>query len=172
MGFSISSDKVDEQDEKEQKPEKKELTEEEKRQIEEQKKTQETRAKLYEAQLELHRQRREHNAIITVIRKNMFGNYLSILKGYPDKWFTASELWDALLLSFTGKSDKYNVKEKFRLTEKEFYDIFGRYPMTMANNRLYKITFLLKKRPDIEWLQDGRVHKYHYIGLKSETVTK
>jgi len=165
MGFYISSDKEEEQDEKEQKPEKKELTEEEKRQ---QKKAQETRDKLYEAQTELHRQRREHNSIITVIRNNMFENYLRILRLFSDKWFTASELWEALLLSFTGKSDKFNVKEKFRLTEKEFYDMFGHYPMTMANNRLYKITFLLKQRPDIEWLQDGRVHKYHYIGLKSD----
>ena len=165
MGFRISFDKEEEQ---EQKPEKKELTEEEKGQIEEQKKAQETRDKLHEAEMELHRQRREHNSIITVIRNNMFGNYLRILKLYPDKWFTASELWEALLLSFTGKSDKFNVKEKFRLTEKEFYDIFGHYPMTMANNRLYKITFLLKQRPDIEWLQDGRVHKYHYIGLKND----
>lgn len=160
MPITISSDKEEEQDEREQKPAKRELTEE-------QKEYQKTRDKLHEVQMELHRRKKEHNRIITLIRKNMFNNYLIILRKYPDKWFTASELWETLLLSFTGKSDKFNVKEIFRLTEKEFYDIFGRYPMTMSNNRLYKVTLFLKQRPDIEWKADGRVHKYRYIQFKA-----
>ena len=166
MSFYISSDEEEEQNEKEQKPVKKELTEEEKRQIEEQKKAQETRDKLHEARMKLYQRRMEHKRALNAIKAQTFMLYFRVLKNFPNKSFTASELWEVLRLFLTDKNSKYRTTDKYIITEEEFYGIFGRYPMTMANNRLYKITFQLKQHPDVEWKQDGRTHKYHYIGVK------
>ena len=54
-----------------------------------------------------------------------------------------------------------------KLTEKEFYEKFGKTDMTMSNSRLSKIARKLQKHPSIEVTKisaKGSPLKYRYIG--------
>lgn len=156
MSFSFRP----EEEESEEEEKKTEEPKKERERTEEEKLIEKARMEVYHAKMALMQQGLEHKRKLNGIRRNVFRLSLSMLKRYANEWFTASELWETLRRALTDKN------YKFKLTEEEFYGIFGRYPITCANNRLYKITFLLKQHPDIEWLQDGRVHKYRYIGVK------
>jgi transcription elongation factor Elf1 len=146
-----------------------EVTAREEARLAESKKTQEEAQSKTNEELEEIRHLRMRHRFLILVKNNLSKFYLRILEGC-DGGLTAGEMWRKAKDWTTVSGMVFHLDEGdfiLKLTEKEFYEIFGRSEMTMSNNRLSKIVRKLQKHSSIEVTKisaKGSPLKYRYIG--------